>query len=130
MGYGKERPCKKCLATKLIQARRLCQSCFSEEKKAGRLDSWPTARTARPLFGETSAIKTVVTAGALFGYGNMIGRLQMAWVLALKKDGMSWEMAASGALLTRREISRILKSAETDEAKLIKHLQSFTGESE
>ena len=41
MGYGKERPCRKCTKIKLIQARGLCQSCFSKVASAGQLDLYP-----------------------------------------------------------------------------------------
>lgn len=44
MGYGKERPCKKCTESKLIVARGLCSSCFSRMKNLGRLDEFPTLK--------------------------------------------------------------------------------------
>ncbi|RQW89905.1 MAG: hypothetical protein EHM79_02035 [Geobacter sp.] len=48
MGYGKEKPCKRCGESKLIQARGLCQACFSSEKKAGTLDSnYPSTKRQR-----------------------------------------------------------------------------------
>lgn len=80
--------------------------------------------------GEMQSIKAVVTAGEKYGYGNMIHRLQMAWVLDLWNGGVPWETAAVGALLSRREIRRILKSVEKDEAKFFKYLKSYTGKSE
>ena len=46
MGYGKERPCKKCSKIKPIMARGLCSACFSSEKKAGSLDNFPATRPA------------------------------------------------------------------------------------
>lgn len=46
MGYGKDRPCKKCGKTKPIMARGLCCSCFTEEKNAGTLDNFPATRPA------------------------------------------------------------------------------------
>jgi len=46
MGYGKERPCKKCTEPKLIVARGLCSSCFSRMKNLGRLEEFPTLKPA------------------------------------------------------------------------------------
>jgi NMD protein affecting ribosome stability and mRNA decay len=46
MGYGKERPCKKCGEVKPIMARGLCSACFTSEKNSGTLDNFPAARPA------------------------------------------------------------------------------------
>lgn len=46
MGYGPERPCKKCMKIKPIMARGLCTTCFTEEKNAGTLDNFPASRPA------------------------------------------------------------------------------------
>ena len=48
MGYGKERPCKKCLHTKPIMARGLCTTCFTVEKNAGTLGNFPASRAKNP----------------------------------------------------------------------------------
>lgn len=48
MGYGKERPCKKCGEVKLIQALGLCQQCFYAEKILGTLDDNYPAKTVNP----------------------------------------------------------------------------------
>lgn len=54
MGYGKERPCKKCSEVKLIQARGLCQRCFTAEKKAGTLDiNYPSTNQQKEQILET-----------------------------------------------------------------------------
>ena len=54
MGYGKERPCKKCGETKLIQARGLCQTCFSVENNLGTLDTnYPSTKRQKDQVLET-----------------------------------------------------------------------------
>lgn len=81
---------------------------------------------ARTFPNEATAVSTVVAAGEQYGFGNMIWRLKMAWVLALHESGMSWEAAALGALLGDSEAQRIVALAEKDEALLIQQLKLDT----
>jgi len=75
---------------------------------------------------EKQATQATVAAGNQYGYGNMIHRLQMAWVLYLWERGQSWESAALGALLPRNKITRIIRAAEKDEQALIQKLKADT----
>lgn len=80
------------------------------------------------LNGEMQAVKTVIDLADTYGYGNLICRLKMGWMMRLKSDGMLWEAAASGALLSRTEIRQILKRVDKDEAHFIQGMNEFIGQ--
>jgi hypothetical protein len=64
MGYGKERPCKKCSEVKPVVARGLCSACFAQEKKAGTLENFPVGSPATRIKSKnvdvTDLVKRVV----------------------------------------------------------------------
>jgi len=77
--------------------------------------------------GEREAVKRAVSSGAAFGYGNIIDRLKIAWVLQLKKrEGITWKSACLGALLDEERTNEIVKSAKKDEEALIAWMKSYT----
>jgi len=76
---------------------------------------------------EVQAVRTVVDYGKTYGFGNMIYRLRLAWMIELRRDGMSWESAMLGALFIRSEIKRMLKRVHTDEARFIKDCLDLIG---
>ena len=77
--------------------------------------------------GELRVVAEVVEYGRQWGYGNMIHRLRIAWVLDLRKSGLSWETACLAAGLEKNTTAGILKSAKEDERNLIKSLREYTG---
>ena len=82
------------------------------------------------LIGEQDAIRLVVEAGKKYGFGNMIHRLQVAWVLELKESGCpTWHSAALGALLPREEAQRYAEHDGNDDRPLIKWMREYTGQS-
>ena len=79
------------------------------------------------LQGEQEAIHSVIVAGGKYGFGNMIHRLQMAWVLDLKKNGCpTWHSAALGALLNGYEAAKIGEHDGKDDRPLVKWLKEYT----
>lgn len=80
----------------------------------------------RHFNGEQEAIKQVVKAGAAYGYGNMIDRLKIAWLLKLKESlNCSWKTACLGAGLDSERTDRIIKAANNYEAALIIELKEY-----
>jgi len=78
---------------------------------------------------EKETVKTLVTVGKSFGYGNAIHRLQMAWVLDLKENGCpTWHSAALGALLNGYEAAKIGEHDDKDDRPLVKWLKEYTGQ--
>lgn len=60
MGYGKERPCKKCSQIKPVVARGLCSACFAQEKKAGTLENFPVGSPANRVKTKTVDVTDLV----------------------------------------------------------------------
>ena len=76
---------------------------------------------------EIGSVRTVVSCGASYGYGNMILRLKIAWMLDLHGSGLGWEGAMLGALLSKVERRRFLTWAKTDEAGFVTEMNSLIG---
>ena len=92
MGYGKERPCKKCLSVKLIMARGLCTSCFSSCKKAGTLDEYPAlkppvVRNPQAADGEDSAASLSAITQMNYLEGKITGKAEACDII---RDCMTW----------------------------------------
>ena len=78
-------------------------------------------------YGEKSAVQAVVKLGEAYGYGNMIWRLRLAWMLKLHESGLCWESSALGALMTRSEVSGVLKQVRKNEEKFIQAVRADIG---
>ena len=78
--------------------------------------------------GEREAIQGAIKSAEKFGYGNLIDRLRMAWVLKLLKDYPDWgiKQCCSGALMTDQ--TRINQCVKIHRQDLIDGLKEYTCE--
>ena len=76
---------------------------------------------------ERIAVKSATRAGRIWGYGNIIERLQMAWLKMLIEDGIDIRTAAKSVGIGDDE-ERVAKLERMDRASLMSSIDQFTGE--